>query len=508
MRAAVLVVLVALTVTACDAPASRESAADGAHDDHADQGGADAVVITNFTERSEVFVEFPPLAAGARSPFALHVTELPSGRAIADGKVIVRLVGPNGEERWEAQPTTTPGIFRPVPIPKSAGPQRLFIDIVRPSGVITHDLGDIIVHATAAEADASLQTAAPTLEGVSFLKEQQWRVSFATAPAETAQVRDSVPARILVRGTPDGEAAISAPASGRIEAAGAFPHVGQRVRAGDVLFRVRPLGGQAAEAAGLAAEHARAGAEVEAARADLARVERLLAQGAVSQRRLEEVQARLASAQGARDAAGSGLASLGGTVRAPISGTIASLSVRPGETAEAGAIIARVVNSSRVFIEARVSERDAARLKGPAGVVIEPPGAAPIALTGQGVRVLGAGSAIDQQTRTLTATFEAPGQDGLIIGMTAPGRVYVGASREAVTIPRGAVVDDGGISVVYVLLDGESFERRIVRLGAPVGARIAVLEGVTAGERVVSTGAYLVRLAAAGPAEAGHGHAH
>lgn len=100
MHAAVLVALAALTVAACDAPASRGSAAGGAHDDHAAHGGAGTIVITNFTERSEVFVEFPPLAAAARSPFALHVTELPSGRAIGDGKVIVRLVGPTGEERW------------------------------------------------------------------------------------------------------------------------------------------------------------------------------------------------------------------------------------------------------------------------------------------------------------------------------------------------------------------------------------------------------------------------
>jgi membrane fusion protein, heavy metal efflux system len=494
----------ALAAAGCQAPASPEAHDDGHHAAH----GAEAVVITHFTPQSEVFVEFPPFAAGARSPFALHVTELPSGRAIGDGRVVVRLVSPQGEERWEAEPSATPGIFRPAPIPARAGEHRLFIDIVRPSGTITHELGPIMVFATAAEADASLAEAPAGPEGVSFLKEQQWRVDFASAVAEAKPVSASIPARVLIRGAGDGEAAVAAPVSGRIEATGGFPTIGQRVRQGQTLFRIRPLGGEAAEAAGVAAERARAAAEAEAARADLARVEGLLARGAVSQRRLEEAQARLAAAEGALNAGNAGLASLGGTVRAPISGVIASLSVRPGDTANAGAVIARVVNPNRLYIEARVAERDAGALRDPAGVVIEPSGGDAISLTGDSVRVLGAGGAIDPQTRTVSVAFESRGRDGLMIGMVAPGRVFVGAPRQTVTIPRAAVVDDGGLSVVYVLLDGETFERRIVQLGAAVGDRIAVASGVSAGERVVSRGAYLVRLAEAGPAEAGHGHAH
>jgi hypothetical protein len=48
----------------------------------------------------------------------------------------------------------------------------------------------------------------------------------------------------------------------------------------------------------------------------------------------------------------------------------------------------------------------------------------------------------------------------------------------------------------------------VVQLGIRDGQYIEVLSGVASGERVVSKGAYLVKLAASGPAEAGHGHAH
>jgi len=47
-----------------------------------------------------------------------------------------------------------------------------------------------------------------------------------------------------------------------------------------------------------------------------------------------------------------------------------------------------------------------------------------------------------------------------------------------------------------------------VRLGDRDGDRIEVLEGLTAGDRIVSRGAIQVRLAAATPEAMGHGHAH
>ena len=79
---------------------------------------------------------------------------------------------------------------------------------------------------------------------------------------------------------------------------------------------------------------------------------------------------------------------------------------------------------------------------------------------------------------------------------------------EDVAVPIEAVTDEAGQNVVYVMLGGESFERRILRLGIRDGGYVQVKSGLEPGERIVTRGAYLVRLAAASPAEAGHGHAH
>jgi multidrug efflux pump subunit AcrA (membrane-fusion protein) len=96
----------------------------------------------------------------------------------------------------------------------------------------------------------------------------------------------------------------------------------------------------------------------------------------------------------------------------------------------------------------------------------------------------------------------------LRLGMAVRAQLYAGAPREAVAVPASAVLDENGIAVVFVMKDGESFERRPVRVGVRDGDWIEVVEGLEPGQRVVSRGAYLVKLAAANTGQIGHGHAH
>ena len=76
-------------------------------------------------------------------------------------------------------------------------------------------------------------------------------------------------------------------------------------------------------------------------------------------------------------------------------------------------------------------------------------------------------------------------------------------------MPASAVQDESGIPVVYVQSGGESFERNLVEVGARVGERVEIVAGLEPGQRVVSKGAYLIRLSTAKAGSSGHaGHAH
>jgi multidrug efflux pump subunit AcrA (membrane-fusion protein) len=116
---------------------------------------------------------------------------------------------------------------------------------------------------------------------------------------------------------------------------------------------------------------------------------------------------------------------------------------------------------------------------------------------------------VDPQSRTVPLVFEVPNPGrALRAGMYARVRVFTGQARKALAIPASAVVDDGKQEVAYVLSSGEAFERRPLKLGVRDGDLVEVVEGLAPGDRVVSRGAWQVRLAAAGGALPAHGHVH
>ena len=69
-------------------------------------------------------------------------------------------------------------------------------------------------------------------------------------------------------------------------------------------------------------------------------------------------------------------------------------------------------------------------------------------------------------------------------------------------------VDDAGRPIVFVQREGETFERRAVTLGARAGDLVQITEGVKPGDRVVTKGAYLLRLASLSTSVPAHGHVH
>jgi membrane fusion protein, heavy metal efflux system len=87
-------------------------------------------------------------------------------------------------------------------------------------------------------------------------------------------------------------------------------------------------------------------------------------------------------------------------------------------------------------------------------------------------------------------------------------RLLTTTTAAAPAVPQSAIVDDAGRPVVFIQASGEAFLRRPVQLGVREGGYVQVLEGVFPGERVVSRGAHLIRLAAMSSQVPAHGHVH
>jgi cobalt-zinc-cadmium efflux system membrane fusion protein len=199
----------------------------------------------------------------------------------------------------------------------------------------------------------------------------------------------------------------------------------------------------------------------------------------------------------------------GFTVTAPISGTVVKVCKSEGDHVTVGEAILEIVNLETVWVEAPIFERDLHRLGKGVRAVFTTPAYPGTEFTGVMVDV---GAVIDEQTRAATVIFQAPNAGrALLIGMQANVRLDAGAKSEAILIAKQAVQENEGRKQVFVVLTGEEFEPRDVTLGDEYGDKIAVLIGLKEGERVVTQGAYQLRLKqlrpnAEGDEHAGHNH--
>jgi len=478
------------------------------HDDH----GPEPEKLTDFSDKTELYVEFSPLVAGQAASFVAHFTRLADFKPVTQGKLTVVLAGGDApEERFIVEAPAVPGIFKPDVTPKAGGERELTLILDAPDGSVTHELGPVTVYADAKAAEAG-HDHAHAEEGITFTKEQQWKIDFATAEAVKGRVRPSLAATATIKAQPDGEALLAAPAAGVLRPAGSFPRVGQAVKKGQVLAYLAPRLGGETDQATLEAAAGKAKIALEQARRERERMEALFKDEAISEKRLLEARANERMAEAEANAAQARQGQLGGlggiAIRAPIAGTLADVAVVPGAFVTEGAPLFHVANAGRLWLEARVPESEIGRMGTPSGAsfsvdgfeqpfVIEP---------GRNGKLIAVGGVVDAGTRTVPAIFEFANPGGLRLGMTAKAQLHAGEGIEAVLVPAGAVQDESGTAAVYVQTGGASFERRIVRVGIRDGDRVAIIDGIEPGQRVVGKGAHFIRLSTSMSAAVGHAH--
>lgn len=470
--------------------------------------------VTVYADGLELFLEFPALVAGEDSPLVAHFTDARDPRGfvwVTDGQVTATLRYADGQdEQFQVDHLLRSGIFKPVVHPSHAGPATLELTLLGPvSGTVP--VGPVTVYETVAAAAAAASPEEVGEAPLPYLKESQWKTVYATALAERRTLRAAVPAPAEITAPTGKLVEIASPFSGRV-ATELPPRVGQAVVAGELLGTVIPLGQDRGEAD---VGRARAEADLALAEAAAERARRLYP-GSISKRQLDAAESDVVVARRAVDAARGrqgGWRATGGSgfdLRSPIDGVVAFTEVLPGRVVAEGTPLLTVVDAHRLWAVAHVFESDAARIFGTPGLELEVSGHEdPLVLDAStGAEVVSVGSAIDPRTRTVPVTVAFANPGNLMPGMFAAARVYTAESRDAVAVPAAAVVDDGGFPTVFVMDGGESFFKRRVVTGARDGDWVEVVSGVQAGDRVVSRGAWEVKLATMPGAIPAHGHQH
>jgi RND family efflux transporter MFP subunit len=421
---------------------------------------------------------------------------------LRSGKVTAVLSADGRESEFVQDKALRDGIFSVEITPAAAGTYALIFRVESEAG--NEDIASGTVRVTGADAPADAHgDEAHAHDGghgetVSFLKEQQWRTAFSTVWAAAGDISASVRAPAVVRAAAGAEVLLTAPLDGVVSAETRV-FVGREVGPGDVLVSLAPRASSSMSLPELEAE-------TSVAKARLARLEELLKIEAVSVAEVEVARARVAALE-PQLAAAKGSTSGHLVIRAPFGGRVADVRVGAGAAVTAGDPLLRLVRTPPVWIEVAVAPRDVARLGStPTGLALEAPGADPVVFD-DNLRLVSVSPEIDRATGAVTVIFEIAEPVPYPLGSLVTAEIFLPETQSGVVVPASAIVDDAGAPVVYVQLEGESFERRTVLVVARQGA-VAALEGIRPGERVVVRGGTAIRRASLLSSGEVEGHVH
>jgi len=306
----------------------------------------------------------------------------------------------------------------------------------------------------------------------------------------------------------DRYAEVSSPLAAEAAAVRAGP--GDRVRAGQALAELASL--EVGRARGSLRE---AEARHALARQALARKRRLADERIAPRREVEEAEAEEAAAAAAMAAAAATLESLrvpagdtGGrfALTSPVAGVVIERALVRGQVVEAGRVLFKIGDLSRLWVVAHASERDAVRV--PEGAVAR---VAIPALPGAPVeaRVVHVGRQVDAVSRTIPVRLVLENPRGLLRpGMSATVTLPIGDGGTVLAVPVAALQRLHDAWCVFVPQGRGAFEARPVGRGRDLGGEVEVLSGLAAGETVVVEGAFLLKAEAEKAEGAGAHHDH
>jgi cobalt-zinc-cadmium efflux system membrane fusion protein len=243
----------------------------------------------------------------------------------------------------------------------------------------------------------------------------------------------------------------------------------------------------------------------------LQRTQKLVDLGAASRQELEDVTATHAAHETELAAAGQRLLLLGlspervakledasqvvseVTVPSPADGIVITRAVNPGQVVGASQELFVVTDLSSVWVIGDLYEKDFPSVRVGTETTILVPSAPNAPLRG---RVAYIDPRVDSATRTAKVRVEVPNRTrDLRLGMFVTASFQTGTGQRVTVVPRTAVQSVGERTVVYVPVEGEEgkFAERPVKLGLPAGDIVQVLEGLKAGEKVVTEGSFFLR---------------
>ena len=326
------------------------------------------------------------------------------------------------------------------------------------------------------------------------------------APARVHAFSEIVRTSGQILAAPGDEAVLTAHISGIVSFSGNNMVAGTAVGAGARLFTIKST---EVVASSLGAAVQQAENDLSTAQKQYDRAAELVKDNIISEKEFLESKLRLQNAQAhlANVVVSQKFNQSKQSVTALFGGFLKNILVENGAFVQAGQPLATISKSKRLMLKADVSQRYFPQLASFTSANFRAADGQVFSTRNLNGRLVSIGKSADAGSPFLPIHFEIDNRGSFFPGSVVEVFLQSGSSP-ALVIPTSALIEEQGVFYAYVQTEGESFQKRELKIGASDGVNVRVLAGIAEGERVVTKGAYQIKLATASGAIPAHGHEH
>lgn len=335
---------------------------------------------------------------------------------------------------------------------------------------------------------------------ISFTREQAAKIPFAVQEIQPTAFHRVIKTSGQILPATGEEAIVAATSHGIISFPSSLAE-GKSVNKGESLFQL------STRAIAEGDYYSRTKAAHEVARQAFERAEALIEDNIISRQEYEKARLEYETSRLAFEAIADRQTAAGISISSPLTGYLKNIRVKAGEYVAAGQPLATVAQDRRLVLRAEVSQGHYPALGQITTAHFRTSYDRRVhTLSELNGRVLSRGKSSGENSFYIPVSFEFDNREGLIPGAFAEVFLISAPIENALVIPLAALTNEMGNFYVYVQVDEEEYRKQEVALGAADGKEVQVTRGLQPGDRVVTLGAYQVKMAAGQPIP--HGHAH
>lgn len=466
------------------------------------------IQLTAYSNEFELFAEADPFVIGQSVEILSHFSHLPDFKALEKGSMTVRLIVNGKETSQTLNNPTRKGIYKFELKPETAGKGQLVFDIATEKGNFQLLVPEVEVFADDHDAiHAAEDIVVSSTNATVFTKEQSWKIDFATAHPKTEPFGQVIRATARVESAQSDETVISAKTNGVVKLSANNILEGKPVSNGQVLFSI--LGSELANN-NSATRFSEAQNNYEKAKADYERLAELAKDKIVSEKELLNAKNQYENAKVIYDNLNKNFNASGQNVASTMNGYVKQVFVQNGQYVEAGQPIVLISQNKSLLLRTEVQRKFAPIL----GTI----NSANIhtlhdnqtySMEELNGKIVSVGRNTNSDNYLIPMSLQIDNKGTFVPGGFVELFLKTLTNAQAMTIPNSALLEEQGNYFVFVQITPELFEKRELKTGATDGLKTEILQGLSQEERIVTTGAILVKLAqATGTLDAESGHNH